>query len=669
VALALLTGRRLLRPIALIARQAEAVAAGRGAAAAPDAGAASSVREFEALRQAVAAAQAELARQAEAERAAARRLGEREALLSAIGQSSPDLIFAKDAEGRMIYANPPTLALIGRPAEQVLSRTDLDFLADPAQAREVMANDRRILARGIPERVEERVADAARRGETRIFLSTKAPLRDAEGRAVGLVGVARDVTEERAMQSAMAEAAARFRAMVQVSPQVVWTADALGRVTFASDAWWEVTGQDPLAVLGTDRWLEALHPEDARPMAAAWRAAQLEARAEGPGRFEAEFRLRRAADGAWRWFVSRGVPERDAAGAVHRWIGAAFDIHDRREAEAALRASEARWRSLFDRMHEGFALCELVRDAAGRAVDFRYIEVNPAFERLTGLPPAHVLGRLASQALPGLEPFWIDTFARVVEAGEPAHVEHALAALGRWYECLAYRVEGERFAQLFFDVTARKAAEERQHLLAREVDHRAKNTLAVVQSVVGLTRAEDPASFRSAVTGRIAAMARAHTLLAREGWEGAGLRELAAEELAPHLGAADGAPARVTLRGPPVEIAAEATQPLGMALHELATNAVKHGALSVAEGRVELSWLPDPATGGLVLRWTERGGPPLEGPPARRGFGSSVVERTVTRQLHGEVTMAWDPAGLRCEIRLPPAQLRRAARRPEPATA
>src|SRR3954454_8334230 len=128
-----------------------------------------------------------------------------------------------------------------------------------------------------------------------------------------------------------------------------------------------------------------------------------------------------------------------------------------------------------------------------------------------------------------------------------------------------------------------RAAEERQRLLAREVDHRAKNALAVVQSVLHLTPAEDVKAFRAAVEARVAALARAHALLAEEGWHAADLRALLEAEVSPHTAIAGG----VRLDGPCVEVAATAVQPLAMLTHELATNAAKHGALSLPGGVVE----------------------------------------------------------------------------------
>jgi two-component sensor histidine kinase len=176
------------------------------------------------------------------------------------------------------------------------------------------------------------------------------------------------------------------------------------------------------------------------------------------------------------------------------------------------------------------------------------------------------------------------------------------------------------------DDTERREAEARRDLLAREVDHRAKNALAVVQSVLRLTKADDPRGYARAVEGRIAALARAHNLLARNTWAGAGLRAILAQELAPYLaGGDDGATpsGRARLDGRPVTLAPGAAQPVSMALHELATNAAKHGALSVPDGRVAVVWWVEPAGGALRLRWTERGGPEVEGLSVVRCFGTA----------------------------------------------
>jgi two-component sensor histidine kinase len=196
------------------------------------------------------------------------------------------------------------------------------------------------------------------------------------------------------------------------------------------------------------------------------------------------------------------------------------------------------------------------------------------------------------------------------------------------------------------DVTASREAEEHQALLMREVDHRAKNALAVALSVIQLApRDLPPEGFAAAVTGRIAAMARAHSLLAAERWSGADLRTLASAEMAAHED-------RVRLEGPPFRLTADAAQPVAMLLHEMVTNAVKHGALSAPGGRVTLSWRV--AGDALELGWLERGGPALPGRPERAGFGSRLLAALVQRQLGGTVAFDWsDEDGLDVTFRLP----------------
>ncbi|MGG5821141.1 HWE histidine kinase domain-containing protein [Falsiroseomonas sp. HW251] len=214
-------------------------------------------------------------------------------------------------------------------------------------------------------------------------------------------------------------------------------------------------------------------------------------------------------------------------------------------------------------------------------------------------------------------------------------------ALGALNDVLEARV-AERTAEA-------RANEARVRLLAREVDHRAKNLLTVVQATLRLTPKSDPHRFAEDVEGRIAALARAQTLLAEDRWRGADLRALLEAELAPFVAEEKGA---ATLRGPALHLPAPLVQPLAMALHELATNAVKHGALSVPGGRVSVSWaLRGEPT--LFLHWQERGGPQLRGEPDRRGFGTRLLERVVRSQLGGRLAMAWENGGLACSIELP----------------
>jgi PAS domain S-box-containing protein len=204
-----------------------------------------------------------------------------------------------------------------------------------------------------------------------------------------------------------------------------------------------------------------------------------------------------------------------------------------------------------------------------------------------------------------------------------------------------------RISGVTVDITERKEAEERQALLAREVDHRARNALALVQSIVRLTRADNIKSYIAAVDGRIAALARAHTLLAQSRWQGADLGRLVDEELAAYrVGDAH----KIAAGGPDVSLEPRTAQTLALALHELSTNAAKYGALSVLPGRVELNWELLPQS--LVLRWVENGGPPVT-PPVSPGFGIKVISASVERQLEGEARFEWHPQGLHCSLTVP----------------
>jgi PAS domain S-box-containing protein len=202
-----------------------------------------------------------------------------------------------------------------------------------------------------------------------------------------------------------------------------------------------------------------------------------------------------------------------------------------------------------------------------------------------------------------------------------------------------------RISGVTIDVTDRKEAEERQNLLAREVDHRARNALAVIQSIIRLTRAKSVDEYVAAIEGRIKALARAHTLLSDSRWNGADLATLVGEELAPYR-TGD----KVTIGGPDISLEPSTAQGLALALHELATNAAKHGALSSETGRIGLAWQLRPDA--LVLNWTESGGPPIA-PPVTKSFGLRVIRASIEQQLEGETAFDWNPKGLRCNLSIP----------------
>jgi len=202
-----------------------------------------------------------------------------------------------------------------------------------------------------------------------------------------------------------------------------------------------------------------------------------------------------------------------------------------------------------------------------------------------------------------------------------------------------------RFSGVTTDITERKEAETRQALLAREVDHRAKNTLAVVQAIVRMAKRETIEDYTKAVEGRIGALAQTHELLSQSRWEGADIRRLVEEELAPYQGET---PPRVTMSGPSLVLLPEQAQLVAMAVHELATNAAKYGSLSVEAGKVDVTWSNQ--EGKLYLDWTEKGGPAVL-PPSRLGFGTKIIS-SLGGGRRGRTQFNWRPAGLSFTLEL-----------------
>jgi PAS domain S-box-containing protein len=346
-------------------------------------------------------------------------------------------------------------------------------------------------------------------------------------------------------------------------------------------------------------------------------------------------------------------------------VGVHADITAQAQAEAKLRQSEAELRDERDRIRDYLHVAEvmiLVLADTGciRTINRRGAEIlgynEP--EALIGrdwfelaVPPAH---RTETRAV----------FAKLM-AGEldavSAYENPVLRADGEerlvaWRNTLLKDAQGRIVGTLSSgdDITDERLAQEREQLLAQEIDHRAKNLLAVVQSVVQLTRTEDIHGFKEAVTGRIQSLARTHGLLAAARWEGADLKQLVADELAPY---SRNDPSRANISGPNVQLIPAAAQAFALAIHELATNSAKYGSLGASTGRLSVSWQWEVgAEPCLLFRWVENGGPPVI-PPTRRGFGSVVLQSSIEGQLKGAVHLDWRAEGLVCELLLPSAEV------------
>ncbi len=213
--------------------------------------------------------------------------------------------------------------------------------------------------------------------------------------------------------------------------------------------------------------------------------------------------------------------------------------------------------------------------------------------------------------------------------------------------------KAHRIINVATDITERKAAEAHQRFLLQELSHRSKNLLTLVQSIAdqSFRKSKDQKDFQNRLSGRLGGLAASNALLARGDWRGSSLRELIEFQLAPFV---DPSSSQLEISGPEVNLAADASQAIGLALHELATNAVKHGALSSSRGRLYISWAVDRASsaGGLKLDWRERGGP-LVTTPKQTGFGHVVIKGMIEQAVRGSVKLTFAKEGLHWSLQAP----------------
>ena len=298
--------------------------------------------------------------------------------------------------------------------------------------------------------------------------------------------------------------------------------------------------------------------------------------------------------------------------------------------------------------------------ASGHPIIF----ANAAFLALTGYDCEEVLGKqLKSLLAEGVDDGAIATIEREFgrDSGSEPEIHYRRKDGSEFWAsifispvCDESGAIVQHFAS-FVDLTSHKQHSARCQMMIDELNHRVKNTLSTVQSIVTqvLRPPADPATAREAIESRILALSRSHDLLTSSNWEGAGLHDLVDTALEPFEVVA-GRDERFTIRGENVQLPPRTSLSLAIALHELATNAVKYGAFSNEVGTIAIDWAATRGERGerLVLRWVERGGPPVT-PPTHKGFGSWVIERGLAHELGGRVSIDYLPGGVACTIDIP----------------
>jgi PAS domain S-box-containing protein len=386
-----------------------------------------------------------------------------------------------------------------------------------------------------------------------------------------------------------------------------------------------------------DNVLAAMHPEDQPKVEQAWRHTL-----ETGAPFTVEIRCPQP-DGSMRWLHSQG--KLHEIGGQRRFIGLVRDISRRKAAETAVRTSRMQLQLALDAARLGWWLYDPVRTKA--SWDSRFQEIFGISDADADVPAilARVLPedsvRVCASAAAALNPLdpkpFTGEFRIQYRDGEIRWIEvYGMATFeGAGAACRAVVMVGTAA-----DITERKHAEAQQLLLMRELNHRTKNLLSMVQSIVNQTAASRPANFVERFSQRIQALAASHDLLVHSDWRGVEIEELVRTQLAPF---ADLIGDRIIIGGPPLSVTPVAAQSIGMALHELATNAGKYGSLSDDQGSVIIDWRID--DGEFSIGWSERDGPRVK-PPRRRGFGSTIISEVAQANIGGEVELTYESSGV-----------------------
>jgi PAS domain S-box-containing protein len=433
-----------------------------------------------------------------------------------------------------------------------------------------------------------------------------------------------------------------FRELVNALPAAIYTTDPTGRITYYNEAAAALWGCRPN--LGTSEWCGSWKlfwpdgramPHDQCPMAVAVKEQQairgLEAVAERP-------------DGTRVPFIPFPTPIFNSSGIFVGAVNMLVDISERKRAEEATQ----RLASIVESSDDAIV---------SKTLDGIITSWNKGAERIFGYMAEEIVGKSIRVLIPPEYQGEEDTIIERIRGGH--RIEHYETIRQRKHGSLitvsltvspVKNAEGKIIgaSKIARDITERKRSEAQISLLAREAEHRTKNILATVQATVHLTQAETTDGFKSAIEGRIQALANVHSLLVQSRWEGAHLRNLVTQELSPYCQELE---TRARIEGPDLLLEPYVAQTIAMTLHELATNAAKYGALSVPDGCVDVGW-SGVEKGPLILRWTETRGP-LVASPTRQGFGTRVIERMIRDQLRGKIHFDWRADGLICEIALP----------------
>jgi PAS domain S-box-containing protein len=578
--------------------------------------------------------------------------------LAAVVEQSSDLIGIAGRDGMMDFLNDAGRKLVGQADQAALRHTMLKQHVAPHGQHVLEAVALPSARAGERWEGELPLVDAASGAVVPAFCSIF-PVRDASGHLQSYALLARDMRDTYRMSEALVESEAKFRAIADTLPQMVWSTTPDGLHDYYNARWYEFTGVPPGSTDG-EGWNGMFHPDDQER---AWKRWNHSLATGEP--YEIEYRLRHHS-GEYRWTLGRALPIRDAQERIMRWFGTCTDIHESKSSTERLLDTQLRLQLALAAAEIGVWEYDI---ASGRVIwDKRIL-------RAAGLPDEV-----------DLELNYDEHFLPIVNAEDRDRVDAAIKATARegrelnveyrirppgltgdiWVASAGMRVvraDGRvNVIGTAVDISEDIKALEEREIIAQELSHRIKNIFSVISGMIGLSARTYPETRELAdqLRARIAALGRAHDFVRTHGPASpagtvpATLHGLARQLFAPYVSGSD---EPFEVRGDDIEVDDRAATPLALLFHELATNSAKYGALSRDGGRVTID--VERGTHAVEIRWKEQGGPPVAAIPAHKGFGSRLTTLSVEAQLGGTISHDWAGDGLACRILIPVASFMR----------
>jgi PAS domain S-box-containing protein len=556
-------------------------------------------------------------------------------------ESIQDVCFSLDPGWRFSYVNQAAEGFFRRSRADLLGRNLLELFPQ-------------LIGSTGHTRITQAFSDREHARFETVSVITGAPIElDIHPDAAGGVSVfLRDVSERKKGEQALAESEGRLKLAIEAADLGIWDWNTLTNEMTFSDKAKRIFGFASDAPVSSEQVRAATHPEDLP------RTSEMARHALDPAirsREPYDYRIVRP-NGELRWVVARGGARFglvDGEVTATRYTGTIQDITARKQADARLQQSEARLRLAV----EAARLAVWGYDAAsGR------LENTPELNRLLGIPDGQALDldEIRLRCLPGEE-------ERVRAAGERAlsegdryfQIEYRYLRPDDQTRWLLLRAEILMSADgkpsgargVLLDITDQKTAEAHRELMVAELKHRVKNTLSLAAAMAGQTfRGDEHREALDTFLSRMISLGQAHDILFQENWQSADCREIVEKSLSPHRTGRG----HFRISGPRLRLASRQALSLALALNELATNAAKYGALSADEGRVDIVWSIEPgdAVDAFRFRWIESNGPPVVA-PARTGFGTRLVQKSLAAEFGGETTLEYPPTGLVCTLASP----------------